>query len=186
MITSTVRLLAERGLTGTSVRDVVADSGAPRGSVYHHFPGGKPQLVGEAVESAGGFIGESIRQATVEAGPLAALDAFVAGWRQSLERSEFRAGCPIVAVAVEAEADDDGAPVEAAGRAFAQWSGLFAASLRRAGVPRDRAARLGTLVVSAIEGAIVLARAQRDTAPLDDVGRELRTIVGAVLDDAGG
>lgn len=179
MIASAIRLFSEHGLTATSVRDVVEHAGAPRGSVYHHFPGGKDQLAQEAVQSAGDRIGGLIDAALAQ-GPVAAVDMFAAAWRVGLERSDFRLGCPIVAVSVEAP-DDPPVVLDAAAEVFAAWTGRFGAALRRAGVPRARAARLATLTVAAVEGAIVLCRARRDTAPLDDVSRELRETVAAAL-----
>jgi AcrR family transcriptional regulator len=96
------------------------------------------------------------------------------------ERSGGRAGCPIVAVAVESH-DEDPELLDAAARAFEQWRGAFAGCLRRAGVPGARAGRLAALVVSAVEGAIILSRAERDPAPLLDVTRELESAVEAAL-----
>ena len=93
-------------------------------------------------------------------------------WLDAFERSGGRAGCPVVAIAVETH-DDAPELLDAAGDAFAGWQRRFSSSLRGAGVPRDRADRLAALVVSAVEGGIVLSRAQRDPRPLLAVAREL-------------
>ena len=179
MVRGAAQLLRERGYTGTGFREVIERTGAPRGSIYHHFPGGKAQLAGEAVDYVGGLAREAIEGALAEGDPIRALRAFVELWRSDFERSGYRAGCPIVAVAVESH---DEAPElqDAADRAFARWEEAFAGSLRRAGVPRARAERLASLVVSAVEGAIIVSRARRDPAPLLDVARELE----ATLRDA--
>ena len=94
---------------------------------------------------------------------------------RTLETTDFRAGCPVVAVAVEAQAEP--AVTAAAAEAFARWEEMFATALRKAGVPRGRAARLSTLTVAAIEGAVVLCRAERSTQPLMDVGKELEAAI---------
>src|SRR4051794_27562846 len=146
MIVSTALLLREKGLTGTSFGDVLDHSGAPRGSIYHHFPDGKAQLVEEAMRYAGGYVAGFIG----DADPIEALHSFKKGWHKQLERSDFRAGCPIVAVAVEAHAD---APqlAEAAADAFATWQEAMARLLERDGIEPDRARRLAATTVAAIE-----------------------------------
>ncbi len=179
MVQSAAVLFREQGYSGTGFRDVIEHSGAPRGSIYHHFPGGKAQLAGEAVRYASDTVATRIERATGEGDPVAALRAYVGGWRRTLERSDFRAGCPIVAVAVEAHEQPELAAAVVA--AFSRWEGMFAKVLREAGVGRARAARLATLTVASIEGAVVLCRARHDTRPLDDVGRELEAVIRAAL-----
>jgi AcrR family transcriptional regulator len=181
MVRGAAELLRQRGYTGTGFREVIELTGAPRGSIYHHFPGGKAQLAGEAVDYVGGLAREAIAESLADADPIGALRAFVELWRADFERSGGRAGCPIAAVAVE---NHDEAPelLDSAARAFERWQTAFADCLRRAGVPRARADRLAALVVSAVEGAIVLSRAERDPAPLLDVARELEAAIQAALD----
>jgi AcrR family transcriptional regulator len=176
MIVSAALLLREKGLTGTSFGDVIDHSGAPRGSIYHHFPDGKAQLVEEAVQYAGGYVAESIASAD----PIEALRGFTATWRKTLERSDFRAGCPVVAVAVEAHNE---APqlAMAAANAFATWQQALQSLLERCGVEPARARRVAATTVAAIEGAVVICRAQRDITPLDDVSAELETMLKSAL-----
>ncbi|WP_455577963.1 TetR/AcrR family transcriptional regulator [Actinomadura luteofluorescens] len=94
MVRSAAYLFRERGYSGTGFRDVIAHSGAPRGSIYHHFPGGKAQLAEEAVRYAGEFLNAGILAATEGGDAASAVDAFTGWWRQVLIKSEFRAGCP--------------------------------------------------------------------------------------------
>jgi AcrR family transcriptional regulator len=179
MVRGAAQLLRERGYSGTGFREVIAHTGAPRGSIYHHFPGGKAELAGEAVDYVGGLARGAIEGSLAGGDPIAALRGFVELWRADFERSGYRAGCPIVAVAVESH-DDAPELRAAADRAFGQWEDAFAGSLRRAGVAPARSARLASLVVAAVEGAIVVSRARQDPQPLLDVGRELE----ATLRDA--
>src|SRR3954453_16265016 len=115
MVRSAALLFREQGYSGTGFRDVIEHSGAPRGSIYHHFPGGKAELAAATVEWAGGVV----------------------------ERQIVRAGRPIVAVAVESEAGPGA--VAAADHAFGRWQDLIAGTLRDAGVGRAEARRLATL-----------------------------------------
>jgi len=179
MIASTALLVRERGARATSIDDVLEHSGAPRGSVYHHFPGGRDQLLREATEFAGAVVARRIEHGAGR-DPLGALDAFLGGYRSALVESDYRSGCPIVAVAVESREDDAGVREAAAG-AFARWTALLAENLVAAGVAPDRAEDLALMTVAALEGALVLCRAQRDAAPLDGVHRQLRAQLEAEL-----
>lgn len=172
MVRSAARLFGERGFAGAGLRDVVAHSAAPRGSIYHHFPGGKAQLAQEAVGLA-----SDVAAGTLESkpDPVEALHACLEDWRRRLEASDFQAGSTIAAVATT-PADVTGTR-EAAAAAYARWTDTFANVLRESGVRRKKAARLATLTSAAIEGALVLCRARRDTAPLDDVERELEVAI---------
>ena len=155
MVESAAVLFRERGYSGTGFRDVIEHSGAPRGSIYHHFPGGKAELAAETVRYAGDRRRGADRAARADGDPPAVLRAFVGWWQHTLlEASDFRAGCPVVAVAVEAH--DDDAVVAATGEAFADWERALAATLRRVG--RRAGARAGGsqhFRVAAIEGAVV-------------------------------
>jgi len=180
MIRSAAVLFRERGVHGTSLSDVVAHSSAPRGSIYHWFPGGKAQLAEEATRYSGEFIAGGIAAALDEDEPVAAVRAFAAPWREILRDSDFSAGCPIVSATLEG----DRAPGAraAAGAAFARWQELLAGAFAGRGVAPARARSLATLAVAAVEGAIVLSRAQRSSAPLERVAGELESIVaGAVI-----
>src|SRR5918996_5130423 len=172
MIRSAAMLFREHGYSGTGFRDVIAHSGAPRGSIYHHFPAGKAQLGAETVRAVGERVGAGLEALADQADPIAMLQALVGSWRQILVESEFRAGCPIVAVAAEHHPH---APelADAAAEAFARWQDPLSASLRKAGVKPARARRIAALITASIEGAIILGRATRSTEPLENVGKEL-------------
>ena len=175
MVVSAALLIRERGAHATAISDVLEHSGAPRGSAYHHFPGGRTQLLCEAVDYAGEHVAAIITGAE---GSLELLDTLIEKYRQQLLGSDFRAGCPIVAVAVEAGEEGKGermAPVtERAAAVFDRWTDLIAQRFIADGIAPDPADELAVLATSAIEGAILLARVRRDLAPLDAVHRLLR------------
>lgn len=179
MIRSAALLFRERGVQGTSFNDVLAHSGAPRGSIYHHFAGGKTQLAEEATTWAGEWVMAGTVAALRERDPVAAVAGFAAGWRRVLADSDFEAGCPVVAAALEG--DREPTVRDAAGRAFAAWEDTLAAAFADRGVPDARACSLATLVIAAVEGAIVVARARRSIAPLERVTDELTTLLAAAL-----
>jgi len=183
MVVSAALLIRERGARATSIDDVLRHSHAPRGSVYHHFPGGRDQLLREATEYAGSYIAGRI-EAGAEAGPLALFDALVDAYRQQLREGDYRAGCPVAAVAIEARADGDDTLQQAAADAFDRWLALLAAQLAGAGIERERAERLAALAVAGIEGGLILAQARRDLEPLDAATAEIRDLIEAALAEA--
>ncbi|GAA4625217.1 TetR/AcrR family transcriptional regulator [Actinoallomurus vinaceus] len=176
MIRSAAYLFRERGYSGTAFSDVIKHSGAPRGSIYHHFPGGKEQLAEEAVRYAGDYLGAGVRAAMRDDDPVAAVHAFLGWWRRVLVKSDFRAGCPIAAVTVESGTVEPRL-TEAAASAFRRWQEALAAGLLSAGATNARAGRLATMIVAAVEGATVMCRAQRSLNPLDDVIAELEELI---------
>jgi len=172
MIDGAISLMRERGVAATSFADVLARSGAPRGSIYHHFPGGKTQLVEEATVSASKWVGTGIERILNTSDTVGALRALVDIWRTGLEESRYEQGCPIAAAALGTER---GARV-IAGSSFDSWCTLLTTKLAGEGVPDERAGSIATLIVSALEGALILAQAQESSAPLDAVVDELEVL----------
>ena len=180
MVISAALLIRERGAHPTAIADVLAHSGAPRGSAYHYFPGGRTQLLCEAVDYAGEFMAARLEQASTS---LQALDGLFGYYREQLQRSDFRAGCPVVAVAVEAgdpdKPEQSTAVIDRAAAAFRRWQSLIAELLIVDGVPPVRAPGVAVMVLSSFEGALVLARATRALEPLDLVHAQLRSLITA-------
>lgn len=173
MLDSAIVLFRRRGIADTSMRDIVEHSGAPRGSIYHHFPDGKDQLAREATERAGAFIAE-ILTSLDQLEPADAIDHFVGYWRRALASAEFRDGCPAAAAALNEESPS---ARKAAGAAFSRWEGQLASALERRGRPAAEAASLATLSIAAIEGALILSRAQESDEPLRRVAEQLRSLL---------
>ncbi|MBO4210712.1 TetR/AcrR family transcriptional regulator [Micromonospora echinofusca] len=172
-------LIRRRGLAGSTIRDLAGHSGAPLGSTYHYFPRGKQQLAAEAIHHAGQRVSE-IMERELHAGPAAALRAFLTLWRQTLIDNDFRAGCAVLAVAVEEPPDDNGEAVTAAAQVFTTWQRKLAAALRQHGAEPEQAGQVATLVVAGVEGAVAMCRAQRDIRPFDDVAAQLDVLVRGV------
>ncbi|MEU8825755.1 TetR/AcrR family transcriptional regulator [Streptomyces sp. NPDC048636] len=172
MLDSTIALLQQHGASAVTVDAVLQHSKAPRGSVYYHFPGGRDALVLAAVRQAGEEMSRPIEDLCRTGPPEHALEQAAALWRHRLTSSDFGSGCAIVAAVVDnrnnlPEAD------EAVRDIFTRWHTAFADLLIRSGYGEERARRLSTLAVAAVEGAVILCRAQGNTQPLDDVVAEL-------------
>jgi TetR/AcrR family transcriptional regulator, lmrAB and yxaGH operons repressor len=178
MIAGAVRLLAQQGLQATSFSEVLALTGAPRGSIYHHFPGGKDQLVAAAVEAAGAH---ALDVLTPLAGqdPVVVTETFLGLWRLLLERTDSSIGCAVLAVTVATGSDE---LLDRAGAVFRSWRSRLAELLTAGGHPQPDA--FAATLIAASEGAVVLARASRSLEPFDAVAGYLLSQVRAV-DDGG-
>jgi hypothetical protein len=102
-------------------------------------------------------------------------------WRKVVISSDFHAGCPVLAVAVEDLTDGNAAPRLAAAAAFDNWTTLLTESLRENGIKTPDARRIATLIVAAVEGTVAICRAQRSIEPLDQVTAELTRLVKDAL-----
>jgi len=174
VVQSAKERMRRHGVAATSMLDAIADAGASRGSLYHYFPGGKSQLIDEATAAA-------VQEYTDAFALIADLDAeqalplVVAYWREQVLDSDFEAGCPVAAAAL-------GGPEVAsaraiAGDAFTTWTGIIDQVLTNSGVPAERVASMATLVLSAIEGAVVVGLAQRSVEPMERIADELLALV---------
>jgi TetR/AcrR family transcriptional repressor of lmrAB and yxaGH operons len=169
MVASAVNLLARRGLQSTSFSEVLEDSGAPRGSVYHHFPGGKDQMIGSALDAAGDRAIELLdRKAGAPAEEIATW--FLHIWREVLIRGKFEAGCAVLAVAVAADSPE---LLGQTARVFRTWRRRLAELLEQGGLRSADAARFAAVLVASSEGAVVLARAEQSLEPFDLVAEQL-------------
>jgi AcrR family transcriptional regulator len=183
IVYATAQSVRERGVSATAMRDVVRRAHAPRGSLQHYFPEGKGQLVTEALQWSADYAASSVtgaHQSMAEPTPGGLFAAMVRRWRDEFVRRGYGRGCPLVAATADvAEPDPDLRATIQGG--FEVWLAAVRGALRTLGVPASRARSLAVLMVSALEGAIVLARSSHSTRPLDDVVRELRPVLdGAV------
>ncbi len=165
LISTAIAMVQERGVHATGLSDLLRRSSAARNSIYQHFPGGKQELMVAATETAGAVVAARVDRLAETGDPAAVLRAMIAGWIAELEDSDFRAGCPIAAAALAGP--DEPAITAAAADAFAGLRTRLDTTLRAAG-QRD-SARTASVVISAIEGALLQARAAKSVQPLRDI-----------------
>jgi TetR/AcrR family transcriptional regulator, lmrAB and yxaGH operons repressor len=170
MVEGAVVLLASKGLQATSFAEVIELTGAPRGSLYHHFPNGKDQLVGAAIDLAGDRAIALLDQWT-GATPADITDNFLRIWHTILSRTAFGAGCAVLAVTV---ATDSPELLNHAATIFRAWRVRLAELLEAGGMAPQEAARFAATLVAASEGAVVLSRAEQSMEPFDLVAEQLR------------
>jgi TetR/AcrR family transcriptional repressor of lmrAB and yxaGH operons len=175
MIEAAIDLMRGYGLSGVGINDVIRESGAPRGSLYHFFPDGKIQIASEALAVQGGRISSFIEKAlsSKKAGPQKLLALFEAFARR-VEESEFQKSCAVGAVTLDLAADAEPLRLVLAG-IFEAWRGVIARHFQMSG-PREAESFAG-LVLTAIEGAHIRARAERSGAPFREAGHWLSRLV---------
>jgi TetR/AcrR family transcriptional regulator, lmrAB and yxaGH operons repressor len=169
MIEGALTLLAKQGLQATSFSEVLKLTKAPRGSIYYHFPGGKEQLIAEALQ-----LSEQRTAASIAALDSTRPEQIVAGffglWRYLLEQYDFAVGCSAVAVTV---ATKDPTLLERSESIFETWQTLLAHKFIEAGLAEQQAAAFATTLIASSEGAVVMARAAKDMAPFERVASQL-------------
>jgi AcrR family transcriptional regulator len=173
MVEGAVRLLATKGVEGTSFAEVLEATDSPRGSVYHHFPGGKPELLHAALDVASER-GLAAMEATRGQPAAVVIERFLALWRALLDYSRLTAGCAVVAVTVAADDDD---LLDHAGTIIRTWTGLLTDLCETGGMDITSARPLAVTVIAATEGAVALCRAERNIEPFEEVQTFLLSLV---------
>ena len=175
MIESAARLIGTQGVTAASFSNVLADSGAPRGSIYHHFPEGKDQLAGEAVRWTSERV-LAFQRAYDGTTPLGVLDRFVGMWRRVVEESHGQAGCVVAGVAIDTVSSVPGL-IDLVRATFRDWVSLLSQQFEATGLSAGRAAAVAMATVAGMEGALILCRAEGNAEPLETVAAELRRLL---------
>ncbi|MBC3839801.1 TetR/AcrR family transcriptional regulator [Streptacidiphilus sp. 4-A2] len=173
MVEATVEALQRRGIAGMSFTEVLNSSGAARGAIYHHFPGGKTQLVAEAATRNGQDVRAGLAALPADS-PRGVVEAFLAAVRPVVLASAEGASCAVAAVSVGADQDE---LRQVAAAAFDSWVEQLAQRLTSAGLDPEQAADLATTLITLLEGAQVLCRAAGGVAPFDRAARTALALV---------
>jgi AcrR family transcriptional regulator len=183
ILDTTAELFQRYGYTGTGLKQIVAAANAPFGSIYHHFPNGKAQL-GEEVVRRSGEMYRELFEVIFDAAPDAATGTtdFFLGAAETLRQTDYADACPIETVALEVASTNE--PLrKATADVFESWTVACTERLVAAGIAEVEARRLAILMISALEGAFVLCRAQRNTEALEVTGARMGAAVRAALAD---
>ncbi|MFB4295414.1 TetR/AcrR family transcriptional regulator [Actinomadura sp. NTSP31] len=177
VLRTAAELFQRQGYHGTGLNQVLAESRAPKGSLYFHFPEGKEQLASESVALAGREVGDSLAESVLAAedarSGVAAMGEYFA---RNLLESDFTKGCPVATVALESAAESE--PIRSAcDTVYGEWRQGIALALRGWGVPEDRAEPLAATVLSSLQGAVMLARVQKDVTVIRTVTGHLGDLI---------
>ncbi|MEH6566586.1 MAG: TetR family transcriptional regulator [Halopseudomonas sp.] len=179
IIASAIRLFRQRGYAATGLNDILKHSGAPKGSLYHYFPGGKEQLGEEAVVVAARVVTQTL---TDLRGKHASAPEMLRGYGQLLAgwmtQAKFAEGCPIATTLLETTPQSQ--PLATAGQqAFADWREVFASQLQADGVATERAQRWAQLIIITVEGAMLMARVEASALPIVQACDDLAALIEA-------
>jgi TetR/AcrR family transcriptional regulator, lmrAB and yxaGH operons repressor len=177
IVDSAVTLFRRKGYSGTGLADLIEHSGAPKGSLYHYFPAGKPAIGEAAVAFAGERVVDTLvyldRQTCSTAELLRGHAKLLGKW---MKASCFTDGCPITTVLLEM-APEDKAITEAGRLAYAARQEVLASKLMRDGFSQGKSASLAVLCSSAIQGSLIQSRVERSTAPIISTAEELALLL---------
>ena len=174
MIQGAIGLLAERGVQGTSFTVVTEATNTPRGSIYHHFPGGKNELIEEAVQSIGGLV-TALIDAVDASSSAEVVEVFFESWRAALHASNFDSNCAVANTAIGA-GEDDSLRV-ASQQIFEKWHSSLASAFIRSGADTSTSSDYAAVCIAAAEGALIMGRASRDDSVFDALSRQLKLLV---------
>jgi TetR/AcrR family transcriptional repressor of lmrAB and yxaGH operons len=181
LISAMLHALRTKGFHGVGLSQLLAHAQAPKGVLYHHFPGGKTELAIAAIDVVVDHITTALDALLARHDdPTLALTAWLAEAQKGLLGSGYEKGCPLATIALESSADDTLIRAAVA-QGFAAIRETLRRGLVRSGISPDRAGSLATLIVSAYEGALIQARVAGNPKPLQDTSRTLLDIVRASL-----
>jgi len=179
LIQTAARLFRQQGYAATGINDILKQAGAPKGSFYHYFPGGKEELGAAAIRHAGALVTGTLERLALDHGSagdaLRAYGDLLAGW---LADSDYRDGCPLATTVLEVTPQS--APITAAASdAYAAWRRTLATLIDPEAPDDAGAQRLASLAISALEGALIQARVAREPAPIQDACAQVAALIDA-------
>jgi AcrR family transcriptional regulator len=182
ILESSGELFRRQGYMGTGVKQIVAEAGAPFGSLYHFFPGGKEELGAETIRRSGRLYGLLLGEyAGPEVELAAGIRAFFAGAAETLRETDYADACPIATVALEVSSANEELR-RACADVFEGWIAGGTERFAAEGIPREHARELVVQMISALEGAFVLSRALRSTEPVELAGAMVAESIEAALE----
>jgi TetR/AcrR family transcriptional repressor of lmrAB and yxaGH operons len=181
LIDAAVELFRARGYEGVGVAELLSRSGAPRGSLYFHFPGGKEQIGAEAIARVGRETAQRFRELR-ESG--VSLDTFIervfkTTAKESKER-DYEASCPMAAVAAECGCHCP-TLTNAVREAFASWQTEMRLAALGAGMSEKNAEAFASAMLGAIEGAFIVSKSERSSSAHINASRAIKALAGSLL-----
>jgi TetR/AcrR family transcriptional regulator, lmrAB and yxaGH operons repressor len=177
LVAATSKLLQTQGYHATSIKDIARTAGAPIGSLYFLFPGGKDELVVEALQRSGGDVADVLNALLADQPtPRAVVATYVGAIEWLLTESGYTEGCPIATVALEAAPENE-LVADTIAAAFNEWASVLRQQLERTGLVEAHASIIATTTLAAVEGALILARASRKPDAFTHVAAGISALV---------
>lgn len=166
-------MLETQSYHATGLKQIIEESGAPKGVIYYHFPEGKDELAAKAVEQKGKVVAENVRRRLAEHDAAVAVREFIHHLANGLAKQGCVGGAPSATTALEAPSTSDRLRLACRDAYFDGLQAPFREKLTGAGVDSERAARLATTIQAAIEGGIILVRSDRSPEPLYIIAEDM-------------
>ena len=186
IVRAAAKLFRSKGYVATGLNEILARADAPKGSLYHYFPGGKEELGAYAVRSAGEAAARSFEDLAADGADAAQVlrrfATLLGGW---MAKTDFEEGCPVATVLLEM-ASESASIRQAGDDALAAWAAVLARRLEADGVPAPRAARLARFAIASLEGGMLLARVEQSAAPIMDAAEEAAAHFARVIEETRG
>lgn len=179
LLVTAATLMRRQGYAATSVKQLLEESGTVAGSLYHHFPDGKSAIAVAVVEEQAAAVADLLRTVLDRPGTVAeALVGWVSSLQRLMDRSGGLDGCPVAPLAIEAPLAGESLRTAAA-NAFDSWCLVIQQRLERDGMATEHAKATSILLLSTVEGALLLSRTSGDTTPLRVLCEQLPTLLAA-------
>ncbi len=176
LIEAAIALFRRQGYSGTGLSEILKESGAPKGSLYHYFPNGKEELAVEALKVAGKVVEKTLLElAKKYKQPDKLVKAYCQMLGQWMEESHFRSGCPITTTVLETVPQSE-TMSNISLIIFDSWKNVIANSLIESGMNKTEAKNKADFTITAIGGALIQSRVQRSTLPLENTAKQLKII----------
>jgi TetR/AcrR family transcriptional regulator, lmrAB and yxaGH operons repressor len=175
LIHATAKLIRQQGVNATGINEILRVVGIPKGSLYHHFPGGKDELVIAALHYAKEYLSQKFKmamkgKASVEKGLEAVLDDYAAG----LQKSNYSSGCPMATVALEVAGNNE-AIRQACNEVLDYWIDSLVAYFKH---KNSKAGKKEAMeFMTRLEGALLIAQIQKSDRPLKALKGQLADII---------
>ncbi|WP_175640492.1 TetR/AcrR family transcriptional regulator [Metabacillus schmidteae] len=181
ILQSATRLFQRQGYNGTGLNQIIEESGAPKGSIYYHFPNGKEEIALEAI---------SVMRKLVMEGAETDLSAK----NSAAEAFEFYANniasvfdtrdCVVEGLSIGLIASETASTHEKLRHAcelvFKDWQSLYADILEQYGFEKKRAKELGLTITAMIEGACLLSITYQNGDPLRMIAKQLSLVLKTI------
>lgn len=177
LIETAAKLFQIQGYHATGLNQIVKESGAPKGSLYYHFPGGKEQLALEAIRLTQAFVLENIKEGLQSSAHAAsAVQNLITGLAERFEKEGLKQGIPIASLALESAMISEEVQ-NACQKAYMSFQEAFKEKLIADDFEEKRAEELSVVINSMIEGAFLVSYTMGDTEPLRSIARYIPAVV---------
>lgn len=167
------QLFRLRGYYGVGLNDIIKESGIPKGSLYHYFPGGKEELAIEAINHSKRIVGNEIKEVFSQfEDPVEAFQAHIAQLSKIIDEGGPFLGLSIGTIAGEKHSTS-GSIRLACQSAFLSWQSIYKKKILGVGFNEQQSIDLSIVIHALIEGGILLSLTEKSGKPLQAIAKQI-------------